>query len=88
VDVDETDRKALNIALNSPHLAGEYTPDTAGILADLEQKIGEAYQDLNFDALAAEFAIPSFDPVGEDEQPRLDVKKPHICPECGYEFTA
>ena len=31
-------------------------------------------------------AVPDFDPVGEDEQGRLDQKKPVTCPECGHEF--
>lgn len=30
---------------------------------------------------------PDFQPVGVDEQGRLDQKKPVICPECGHEFT-
>lgn len=30
---------------------------------------------------------PDFAPVGEDDQPRLDRKKPIICPHCGAEFT-
>ena len=32
--------------------------------------------------------VPDFDPVGEDEQPRLDEKKPVTCPECGHVFVA
>jgi hypothetical protein len=31
--------------------------------------------------------LSDFDPVGEDEQPRLDQKKPIECPHCGEEFT-
>ena len=31
--------------------------------------------------------LGDFDPVGEDEQPRLDQKKPITCPHCGEEFT-
>ena len=31
--------------------------------------------------------VPDFHPVGEDEQGRLDQKKPVTCPECGHEFT-
>jgi len=31
--------------------------------------------------------VPDFEPVGSDEQGRLDEKKKVICPECGYEFT-
>ena len=30
--------------------------------------------------------VPVFPPVGEDEQGRLDQKKPTTCPECGHEF--
>lgn len=30
---------------------------------------------------------PNFQPVGIDEQGRLDQKKPVTCPECGHEFT-
>jgi len=30
---------------------------------------------------------PDFQPVGEDEQGRLDEKKKVVCPECGHEFT-
>ena len=39
-----------------------------------------------FDLQMHEVIIPDFMPVGEDEQPRLDQKKPVICPECGHEF--
>ena len=31
--------------------------------------------------------VPDFQPVGVDEQGRLDQKKPVTCPECGHEFT-
>lgn len=30
---------------------------------------------------------PDFQPVGEDEQSRLDEKKKVACPECGHEFA-
>jgi hypothetical protein len=30
---------------------------------------------------------PDFQPVGIEEQGRLDEKKPVTCPECGHEFT-
>ena len=30
---------------------------------------------------------PDFDPVGIDDQPRLDEKNKCTCPECGHEFT-
>jgi ParB-like chromosome segregation protein Spo0J len=31
--------------------------------------------------------MPDFEPVGMDEQPRLDEKTPTTCPNCGHEFT-
>jgi ParB-like chromosome segregation protein Spo0J len=31
--------------------------------------------------------MPDFEPVGMDEQPRLDEKTPIECPKCGHEFT-
>ena len=31
--------------------------------------------------------IPDFQPIPEDEVPRLDEKKKAVCPECGHEFT-
>jgi hypothetical protein len=31
--------------------------------------------------------VPNFQPVGIDEQGRLDQKKPVVCPECGHTFT-
>lgn len=31
--------------------------------------------------------VPDFEPVGMDEQPRLDEKTPIECPKCGHEFT-
>jgi len=37
--------------------------------------------------LLANDIIPDFQPVGVEEQGRLDQKKPVICPECGHEFT-
>ena len=37
--------------------------------------------------LKAILEVPDFQPVGEDEQGRLDQKAPVTCPECGHEFT-
>lgn len=36
--------------------------------------------------LGANEETPDFQPVGIDEQGRLDQKKPVTCPECGHEF--
>lgn len=31
--------------------------------------------------------VPSFEPVGEDEQGRLDTRAPVTCPQCHHEFS-
>lgn len=33
-----------------------------------------------------ELGVPNFQPTDGEGQPRLDQKKPIICPECGHEF--
>lgn len=33
------------------------------------------------------FFVPDFEPVNENEQGKLDEKKPMTCPDCGHEFT-
>lgn len=59
--------------------------------------------DWDFDTLANEFElpdllewgfseaelgiVPDFEPVGVEEQGRLDEKKKVVCPECGHEFA-
>ncbi len=43
---------------------------------DLERLLGELEEE------------PVFDPVGEDEQGRLDEKARVTCPECGHQFAA
>jgi hypothetical protein len=37
--------------------------------------------------VGAALAVPDFQPVDGDEQPRLDQKKPITCPHCGMEFV-
>jgi hypothetical protein len=53
----------------------EETPDAGALLASM-----------NGDDLDSLLGGPSFDPVGEGDQPRLDEKAMIVCPECGHEF--
>ena len=57
-------------------LAAEVETDNEAIKALLEAV-----------ANAEQGPMPDFEPVGEDEQGRLDEKAKVACPECGYEFT-
>lgn len=68
----------------------------AGELAEwnAEQLKADMSSDLDLKAFFFEeeikalgIVVPSFAPVGEDEQGRLDQKKPATCPECGHVFT-
>jgi len=52
---------------------------------DLQKVTGFAEEDMA--ALLATITPPTFLPVGEDEQGRLDQKAPTICPKCGHEWT-
>ena len=53
----------------------EQTPDAADLLTSLDRQ--------DVDAL---LTGPDFEPVGADEQSRLDEKKQVTCPECGRSF--
>lgn len=59
----------------------------SGIDPDLNLPTGFSAGEL--DALLAEIGghVPDFQPVGADEQPRLDQKSPITCPHCGEEFV-
>ncbi|MBA4387660.1 MAG: DNA methylase [Verrucomicrobia bacterium] len=52
VDLDELEEKALNIALNSPSLAGEFTGDLHILIAEIEAAMPELADQLRFDDLA------------------------------------
>jgi hypothetical protein len=53
-------------------------------LDDLLAELGDGHGDLQ--SLLNSMATPSFMPVGEDQQGRLDQKAPVTCPECGHVF--
>ncbi|MGA8575964.1 MAG: DNA methyltransferase [Candidatus Cybelea sp.] len=58
VDLDETEEKALNVALNSRHLAGEFTDALQALLAEIQADDAALFSDLRFDALLAEAQEP------------------------------
>jgi len=58
VDLDETEEKALNLALNSPHLAGEFTDGLQALLEEIQADNAALFTDLRFDALLAEATEP------------------------------
>jgi DNA modification methylase len=52
VDLPEAEEKALNVALNSPSIAGEFTPELHQLLAEIEASLPELSSLLRFDDLA------------------------------------
>jgi ParB family chromosome partitioning protein len=92
---DWSEAAEKKILLTLDPLAGLATPDPEQLRALLDEV------SLDTDALKAlgeglvgllstnswEAPVPDFQPVGADEQGRLDQKAPTICPKCGHEFT-
>jgi hypothetical protein len=58
VDLDEGDEKALNLALNNPHIQGTFTADLDTYLQDLRRQLADeqAFLDLRLDGLRQEIA--------------------------------
>jgi hypothetical protein len=76
----EKEREKLTIFLHKG-AAGEFDFDVLANEFELDDLLewGFTGEELNI--------VPDFQPVGIDEQGRLDEKKPVICPECGAEFV-
>ena len=51
VDLPDSEEKALNVALNSPAIAGEFTPDLDAILAEIQANLPDLFDDLRLDEL-------------------------------------
>ena len=54
VDLTEVEEKALNVALNSPAIAGDFTPELHTLLAEIEATMPDLADQLRFDDLATE----------------------------------
>lgn len=67
VDLDPMDEKALNVALNNPGIAGEFTDDLQDLLIELKEKSPEAFTDLLLEELLIDTA--HLDDIVEDEAP-------------------
>lgn len=78
VDLDETEEKALNVALNSPHLAGQFTDDLQGLLDEIQGADSALFESLRLDELGfidtreAWVGMPEFE--NEDQGAKFSVK--------------
>lgn len=81
VDLDDDHERALNVALNSRHIAGEFTRALGEILADLEVNVPELTAGLRFEELQLDttIMIPDDDDGGDDDgepEPTPEEEKP------------
>jgi len=69
VDLSDDEERALNVALNSPHISGHFTPDVRALIDDVNERIPDLVADLRLDLIAASFAdmiAPDDGPKGSD----------------------
>ncbi len=88
VGLDDKKEKALNIALNNPHISGDWDASLGDLLGEIQADLPDLFDSLNFEDLLADVPEIEVD-AGESEaenqeSPRKD--KQVKCPECGYEF--
>lgn len=92
VDVDDETAVRVLLADNRTNDVASY--DNA-VLAEILTELangpgleGTGYDGDDLDQIIGDLVGPDFAPGTEDEQGRLDQKKPTVCPECGHEWTA
>lgn len=79
---DDGEAKQKLLRLNSQY--GKMTIDS---VLEFTSGLDVEWKDLELpDNTRLAIVAPNFEPVGIEEQGRLDEKAKHICPECGCEF--
>ena len=80
----EKEREKLVVYLHRG-AAGEWDFDVLANEFELDELLEWGFTEHDLELAAV--MVPDFGPVDESEQPRLDMKKPVVCPECGHEFV-
>lgn len=91
MDLDDAQALAVLVGDNRHSELATRDQDALSVLltelAQADALLGTGYYGDDLDALLAEINGPTFLPVGEDEQGRLDQKARCTCPNCGEVFT-
>ena len=80
-----TPRQAEQANIVANKAGGEWDWDILANQFDVPDLLDWGFTE--FDLQMGGVQVPEFEPVSEDEQPRLDQKSPVVCPECGCEFV-
>ena len=88
-DVVSGTPEAYEIALAANRVAEVGLEWDNEVIAALSEEIDLNlwFREDELEELLAGVETPDFEPVPEDEQPRLDQKSPIVCPHCGVEFV-
>ncbi len=86
VNLNDTEEKALNVTLNNPNIAGQFTDQLQELLTAL--KLDDSLWD-GLKALRLDTLLVDFTPIDLDgSQGALDKKTIVTCPKCGHEFES
>lgn len=88
VDLDDKKEKALNVALNSKYISGDWTADLGDLLGEIQADLPNLFDSLNFEDLLAdvpEIEIKTSGDSGDSQESPKEGKQVK-CPECGCEF--
>jgi hypothetical protein len=89
VDLPPEEEKALNVTLNNPAVAGEFTEDLQDLLIDLKKQIPDTFKELRLDELFLKIPDPLTDGGGAGGEGSSEVYKPGTkvtCPHCEKSF--
>jgi hypothetical protein len=87
LDLDEEEATKLLLTLDPlAAMAETNTEAMATLMADVTFSNGAINDMLSVLVNGENLVMPDFEPI-LDDPPRLDEKKPILCPECGHEFT-
>jgi hypothetical protein len=79
VDLDDTDEKALNLALNNPAISGEFSDKLADLLAEVHRDNAALFLDLRLDVLlgqAGPIPLGTDDPDDIPPLPKVPITQP------------